>query len=59
MHQEQLYPLVRKKTLDYLGGYITAPELEDIDSYIVAPSLNDNQGVLGCVELGRRAAAGE
>ena len=58
MHQEQLYPLVREKTLAYLGGYITAPELEDIDSYIVAPSLNDNQGVLGCVELGRRALAG-
>ena len=58
MHQEQLYPLVREKTLAYLGGYITAPELEDIDSYIVSPSLNDNQGVLGCVELGRRALAG-
>ncbi|MBM6675952.1 ROK family protein [Olsenella uli] len=55
MHQEQLFPIVRKKTLAYLGGYITAPELEDIDAYIVPPSLNDDQGVLGCVELGRRA----
>lgn len=55
MHQQQLFPIVRRKTLEYLGGYITAPELEDIDAYIVPPSLNDNQGVLGCVELGRRA----
>lgn len=56
MHQEQLYPIVRKKTLTYLGGYITAPEFDDIDTYIVAPSLNDNQGAMGALELGRRAA---
>ncbi len=55
MHQEQLYPLVREKTLDYLGGYITAPELGDIEGYITAPSLNDNQGAMGALELGRRA----
>ena len=55
MHQEQLYPLVREKTLRYLGGYITAPELSDIDSYICAPSLADNQGAMGALELGRRA----
>lgn len=57
MHQGQLFPIVREKTVAYLGGYITTPELADIDAYIVAPSLNDNQGVLGCVELGRRALA--
>lgn len=55
MHQEQLYAIVRKKTLDYLGGYITAAELTDIDSYITAPSLADNQGAMGALELGRRA----
>ncbi len=55
MHQEQLYAIVRKKTLDYLGGYITAAELADIDSYITAPSLADNQGAMGALELGRRA----
>ncbi len=51
MHQEQLFPLIRKKTVDLLAGYINTKEIADIDSYIVAPSLNDNQGILGCVAL--------
>lgn len=55
MHQTQLLPIVRSKTLGYLGGYITAPELSDLESYIVGPSLGDDQGILGCVELGHRA----
>ena len=37
MHQEQLYGIVRKKTLEYLGGYIQTAELKDIESYICAP----------------------
>ncbi|WP_321970923.1 ROK family protein [Paratractidigestivibacter sp.] len=55
MHQEQLFPIVRKKTLEYLGGYISAPELEDIDSYIVPAGCGGDQGILGCLELARRA----
>ena len=34
MHQEQLYGIVRKKTLEYLGGYIQTAELKDMESYI-------------------------
>ena len=55
MHQEQLFPIVRKKTLEYLGGYISAPELENIDTYIVPAGCDGDQGVLGCLELARRA----
>ena len=55
MHQEQLFPIVRKKTLEYLGGYISAPELEHIDSYIVPAACGGDQGILGCLELARRA----
>ena len=55
MHQEQLFPLIRKKTAEYLNGYIKTKELENLDTYIVPPSLNDNQGVLGCLKLAHRA----
>jgi len=51
MHQEQLFPLVRKKTAELLNGYIKTKQIENIDTYIVPPSLNDNQGVLGCLKL--------
>lgn len=55
MHQEKLFPLIRKKVIELLGGYLNTPELKDIDNYIVANSLNDNQGILGAMELGRQA----
>lgn len=54
-HTPELMPLVRKKTLEKLNGYLSTPELDNIDTYIVAPSLDGNQGVLGSIELGRRA----
>lgn len=55
MHQEQLFPLIRKKTAEYLNGYIKTKELENLDTYIVPPSLSDNQGVLGCLKLAHTA----
>jgi len=55
MHQEQLFPLIRKKTSEYLNGYIKTKQLENMDTYIVPPSLNDNQGVLGCLMLAQQA----
>lgn len=55
MHQEQLFPLIRKKVAEMLGGYIQAEELEDMEHYIVPASLSDNQGIMGCLELAARA----
>lgn len=55
MHQEQLFPLVRKKTAELLNGYIKTPQIDNLDTYIVPPSLNDNQGVLGCLKLALNA----
>lgn len=55
MKQTQLFPLVRKKVLEYLNGYLVTPELADIDSYIVEAGCKGDQGVLGCIKLGRRA----
>lgn len=55
MHQTQLFPLVRKKVAELLAGYIQTPQLEDLDHYIVPASLNEDQGILGCLELACRA----
>lgn len=51
MHQEQLFPLIREKTLKLLNGYVNTKQINDIEHYIVAPTLNDNQGILGCIRL--------
>lgn len=55
MHQKQLFPLIHKHTREILNGYIKTKELENIEDYIVPASLNDNQGILGCLELARRS----
>ena len=51
MHQQQLFPLVRKKLLEKINGYVKGRELADIDNYVVGASLNENQGVLGAIQL--------
>lgn len=56
MHQEQLFPLIRQKVTEYLGGYIKTEELENMEHYIVPASLHDDQGIMGCLELARRVA---
>lgn len=56
MHQTQLLPLVRQKTLEYLAGYLNTPQLQNIDAYITLPSLKDNQGILGALQLAAMAA---
>ena len=55
MHQEQLFPLIRKKVLEQLKGYIVTKELKDIDNYIVPASLNDDQGIMGSIKLAMNA----
>lgn len=55
MHQEQLFPLIRSYVKEMLNGYIKTEEIENLDSYIVPASLHDNQGIMGCLELGRQA----
>ena len=44
-------PLVREEVKKQLNGYLVTKELEDLDSYIVLPSLNDNQGIMGALNL--------
>lgn len=53
MHQKQLFPLIRKEVAGLLNGYIKTPSLEDLENYIVPASLNDNQGIMGCIQLAK------
>ncbi len=56
MHQEHLFPRIRKRTLELLNGYVAHPSvLENIDSYIVPPALGDNAGAVGSLLLGAQA----
>jgi len=54
LHQEQLYPLIRKHVEELLGGYLSTPEVQDLSSYLVAPALRDEQGILGAMMLGKQ-----
>ena len=52
MEQPRLLPLVRRKVLEVLNGYVQHPDLlRHIDSYIVPPGLGDRAGVLGAIAL--------
>ncbi len=51
MHQMQLFPLIRKKVVEQLNGYINTVEIKNIEEYIVPASLNDDQGIMGAIKL--------
>ncbi|WP_274653315.1 ROK family protein [Paenibacillus humicola] len=56
MHQEQLFPLIRKEVLHNLNGYVQSDQLlAQIDAYIVPPGLGDNAGLAGALALGLKA----
>jgi fructokinase len=56
MKEPALLPLVRSRVQALASGYFDAPELgAAIDEYIVPPALGDRAGVLGALELARRA----
>lgn len=51
MHQEILFPMIRKNVKELINNYIVTDELKDLDNYIVPCSLNDKQGIMGCLKL--------
>ena len=56
---ERLFPLVRRRTLHWLGGYIDRGEiLTHIERYIVPPALGARAGVLGALCLAVEACQG-
>jgi fructokinase len=57
MRRTHLFPLIRRRVVELLGGYIRAAEItERIDEYIVPPALGSNAGVLGAIALAQDAA---
>lgn len=60
MEQPQLFPMVRRKVLEYLNGYVQSPAIRDhIDDYIVPPGLGNRAGVLGAFAQAQQIAAGQ
>jgi fructokinase len=60
MEQTQLFPLIRRKVLDLLNGYVQSPAILDhIDAHIVPPGLGNKAGVLGAIALAQQTAAEE
>ena len=51
MHQEQLFPLIRKYVAEFMNDYLHTAELSDLDHYIVPAALADDQGIMGCLKL--------
>jgi len=57
MQQMFLFPIIRCKTLELLGGYLCSPVVErGLEDYIVAPGLGVNSGVMGAYLLAKKAA---
>ncbi|RYL95879.1 ROK family protein [Sporolactobacillus sp. THM7-4] len=56
MKQKQLFPMIRARLRELLGGYLDFPELkEKIDEYVVPPALGDNAGITGALILAKQA----
>lgn len=54
--QEQMFPMIRRRLEASLNGYISSPELDDLETYVVAPGLGDLAGPLGPIALAIDAA---
>jgi fructokinase len=55
MHMPGLIERVREQVEKQLAGYIVTKELQDLSSYVVLPQMNDDQGILGALELAKAA----
>ena len=56
MQQDFLFPLIRKKTVQLLVGYIHHPKVENgLEDYIVPPGLGIHSGLTGAWLLSREA----
>ena len=56
MHRAHIFPMIRRRTLALLGGYVKNETLfTDMDNYIVSPGLGDQSGITGALILAKRA----
>ena len=57
MKQRHLFPRIRSRVIDILGGYgVTDGIVNAIDDYIVPPALGDDSGIAGAFALAELAA---
>lgn len=60
MNRKSLFPMVRQKTLELLGGYIQVDRvINHMEEYIVPPMLYPLSGLIGSYLLGKRALDGD
>lgn len=58
MQQKHLFPIIRRKVVRSLNGYIQSDTiLKGIDDYIVPPALGNEAGALGCIAMAQRLLA--
>lgn len=58
MKQQRLFPLIRRKALDLLAGYVAAlPDMEAMESRIVPPLCDEPSGLIGSYILAANAVA--
>ena len=56
MQQKFLFPIIRRKTVELLGGYICHKAVDEgLEDYIVEPGLGVNSGVMGAYLLAKAA----
>jgi fructokinase len=56
MQRLSLFPMIRERLSQLLGGYISNRLLnEDVEQYVVPPGLKGHAGVLGAILLGEQA----
>ncbi len=56
MQQEHLFPMIRQRAVELLGGYVQHPAVEaGLTEYIVAPGLGVHSGVTGAYLLAKAA----
>jgi fructokinase len=54
--QAGIFPALRSRLVELLGGYVNSSEItEKIDDYVVPPALGSRAGVHGALVLARRA----
>jgi fructokinase len=53
MNQVQMFPMIRTRTHDLLGGYINSPAIlsSEIEDFIVPAELGDDAGIIGALEM--------
>jgi fructokinase len=56
MQQTELFRMIRRDVQEFLKGYLQVKAiLEEIDKYIVPPGLGSRAGLLGAIELAKKA----